>query len=97
MAIIGTFRTTKDGLSGHISTLKIGVEAQFQPVEKAGEKSPDYRVTSHGGEIGAAWSKTSKDGKPYLSVMLDDPSFDAPINCALFEAEDGKHHLIWNR
>jgi uncharacterized protein (DUF736 family) len=28
-------------------------------------------------EIGAAWPKRSKDDRDYLSVELDDPSFNA--------------------
>lgn len=30
-------------------------------------------------EIGAAWSKRSNEGRDYLGLKLDDPSFTAPI------------------
>lgn len=43
------------------------------------------------------WKKTSKKGKPYLSVKLDGPTLAAPINCALTEQTDGSYGLIWNR
>jgi uncharacterized protein (DUF736 family) len=51
-------------------------------------------------ELGAAWaktSKTSKKGKPYLSVRLDSPAFVDPINCALTKQADGSHALVWSR
>lgn len=48
-------------------------------------------------EVGAAWKKTSKKGRPYLSVKLDGPTLAAPIQCALTEQTDGSYHLIWRR
>ena len=49
-------------------------------------------------EIGAAWSKRSNEGRDYLSVKLDDPSFNAPIYANLFDDEDGEGFtLIWSR
>ena len=49
-------------------------------------------------EIGAAWTKSSNEGREYLSVKLDDPSFTAPIFASLFADEDGKSfNLIWSR
>jgi uncharacterized protein (DUF736 family) len=48
-------------------------------------------------DVGAAWKKISKKGKPYLSVKLDGPTLAAPIHCALTEHKDGTFHLIWTR
>ena len=49
-------------------------------------------------EIGAAWTKRSNEGREYLSVKLDDPSFNTPIYANLFDAEDGQgYSLIWSR
>ncbi|HQT90111.1 MAG TPA: DUF736 domain-containing protein, partial [Acidiphilium sp.] len=49
-------------------------------------------------EIGAAWSKRSNEGRDYLSVKLDDPSFNAPIYANLFDDEGGEgYSLIWSR
>ena len=49
-------------------------------------------------EIGAAWSKQSNEGRNYLGLKLDDPSFTAPIYANLVEDEDGQSHsLIWSR
>ena len=52
----------------------------------------------HNAEIGAAWSKRSNEGRDYLSVKLDDPSFNAPIYANLFDDEDAETFtLIWSR
>ena len=74
--------------------------ARFQ--RKQGN-SPDFVVfgapSEEDGEfeLGAAWAKTSKAGKPYLSVKLDGPMLIAPINCALTQQLDGSYALVWNR
>ncbi|PTX36088.1 uncharacterized protein DUF736, partial [Allosediminivita pacifica] len=48
--------------------------------------------------IGAAWSKRSGEGRDYLGLKLDDPSFTAPIYANLFDDEDGESYaLIWSR
>jgi len=36
-------------------------------------------------DIGAAWEKTSREGRDYISVKLDDPSFPAAIYATLSE------------
>ena len=62
------------------------------------ENAPSHRVFVAKAEIGAAWAKTSKEGRDYLSIKLDDPSFNAPIFASLFADEDGKsYNLIWTR
>ncbi len=97
MTTIGTFTKTDNGFTGHIKTLTRSVPISFEAVEKAGDKSPAYRIFSKNAEIGAAWSKVSQKDKPYLAVTLNDPTFKAPIQCRLFEAEDGEYRLLWNR
>lgn len=67
------------------------------PSEKENDKAPDYRIFSGAIECGAAWKKTSRDDREYLSVKLDDPSFPAPIYASLIEGEGGEHRLIWSR
>ena len=48
-------------------------------------------------EIGAAWSKRSEEGRDYLSLKLDDPSFNAPIYANLFDDEGGEGYtLLWS-
>jgi uncharacterized protein (DUF736 family) len=97
MATIGTFTKSGDGFSGTVSTLTLNVKVQVQPAEKASEKAPDYRIFSGRAEIGAAWKKTSNEGREYLSMKLDDPSLPAPILANLFEMEGGEYELIWSR
>jgi len=98
MATIGAFTANADGsYSGAIRTLSLNVKTvQFRPVEKTGERSPDFRVYSGQTEFGAAWKKTSKDNNDYLSVKLDDPSFSEAMNAALVLI-DGVHSLVWSR
>jgi uncharacterized protein (DUF736 family) len=50
-------------------------------------------------EIGACWSKRSEETeRDYLSVKLDDPSFNAPIYANLFKDEGGEtFSLVWSR
>ena len=62
-------------------------EVIFSPVTvRDGNARPDFVVLGlyrldHGSfELGAAWKKTSKAGKPYLSVKLDSPAFAEPIS-----------------
>ncbi|MFN3669574.1 MAG: DUF736 domain-containing protein [Brevundimonas sp.] len=98
MATIGTFTRQADGsYSGSIKTLTLNVKAaQLRANEKTDEKAPDYRIFSGQTEFGAAWKKTSRENREYLSVKLDDPSFPAPIYASLVEV-DGGLSLIWSR
>ncbi|WP_246680220.1 DUF736 family protein [Mesorhizobium sp. B2-8-9] len=60
--------------------------------------APSHRVVVGKAEIGAAWSKRSNEGRDYLGLKLDDPSFTAPIYANLFADEEGEgHSLIWSR
>lgn len=96
MATIGTFTREGDGFVGNIATLDLKAKATFKPIEKTVERAPDYRIYASGVEIGAAWSKISDTGNPYLSVRLDDPSFAEAIFCRLVNVGEG-HALVWSR
>jgi len=48
-------------------------------------------------EIGAGWKRQSAANKPYISVKLDDPSFAAPLNARLVDADNGTAQLYWSR
>ena len=98
MATIGTFTKSADGTySGAIKTLSLNVKtAQFRANEKTDEKAPDFRIFANGIEFGAAWKKTSRENRDYLSVKLDDPSLPKPIFAALVDADDG-YSLVWSR
>jgi uncharacterized protein (DUF736 family) len=99
MATIGTFTKSDDGsFTGAIKTLTLNVKpARLQPAHSESEKGPDYRIFAGQTEFGAAWKKTSREEREYLSVKLDDPSFAAPIYATLVEGEGGTHNLIWSR
>ena len=98
MATIGTFTKQEDGAyAGAIKTLTLNVkQASLRLAEKDNEKAPDFRVFAGQTEFGAAWKKTSRENRDYLSVTLDDPSFPAPIYANLVDAEEG-YSLIWSR
>ena len=98
MATIGNFTRDGNAFTGTIVTLALKSKATFQPIDKANENAPDFRIYAAGVEIGAAWSRTSQGGeRPYLSVKLDDPSFAQPIYGRLVELREGGHRLIWSR
>lgn len=96
MATIGSFTKSDAGFSGSVKTLALNVKAKFVPADKESEKAPDFRILAGTVEFGAAWKKTAQNGREYLSVRLDDPSFAAPIFANLIEV-DGNHSLIWSR
>lgn len=97
MATIGTFTKSEAGFTGAVKTLTLNVKAKFIPTEKESDKAPDFRILAGAVEFGAAWKKTAQNGREYLSVRLDDPSFAAPIFANLIEGEEANHQLIWSR
>ena len=101
MATIGTFKKTNaNEFTGEIVTLSVQAKGvRIVPDTRAsGENAPSHRVVVGKAEIGAAWSKRSNEGRDYLGLKLDDPSFTAPIYANLFADEEGEgHSLIWSR
>ena len=101
MANIGTFKKSGDNnYTGEIVTMSLQKKNVTIVAEEPSENenAPTHRVFVARAEIGAAWAKTSKEGRDYLSIKLDDPSFNAPIFASLFADEDGKtSNLIWSR
>ena len=96
MATIGTFTKTTAGFNGTIQTLNLKAKVSIAPIEKSSDAAPDYRVYVEKVEIGAAWIRTSKGNREFVSLKLDDPSFAAPIYANLIE-RNGQHDLIWSR
>jgi uncharacterized protein (DUF736 family) len=100
MATIGTFQQSGNDFSGEIVTLSLQTKNVriVSDTRSSGENSPSHRVFVGRIEIGAAWSKQSNEGRSYLGLKLDDPSFTAPLYANLVEDEDGKgFSLIWSR
>jgi uncharacterized protein (DUF736 family) len=99
MANIGSFKKVNAEFQGEIVTLTVqarGVRIVPEP-NRTNDNAPSHRVFVGRAEIGAAWPKRSNEGRDYLSVKLDDPSFNAPIFANLFDGEDDTYNLIWSR
>ena len=101
MATIGTFKKTGNNeFNGEIVTLSVQAKnVRIVPeTTRSGDNSPSHRVYVGRVEIGAAWAKRSNEGRDYLGLKLDDPSFTAPIFANLFDDEEGEgYSLIWSR
>ena len=55
---------------------------------------PSRQETSSVAPSSGSWSKQSNEGRPYLSVKLDDPSSTAPIFANLFDDPDGEVYTL---
>ena len=100
MANIGSFKKVGSDFQGEIVTLSLQTRGvRIVPeTDRTNDNAPSHRVYVGRAEIGAAWSKRSEEGRDYLSLKLDDPSFNAPIYANLFNDEDGDGYtLIWSR
>ena len=100
MANIGSFKKSGNEYQGEIVTLSVQARGvRIVPeTNRSNENAPSHRVFVGRAEIGAAWPKRSNEGRDYLSLKLDDPSFNAPIYANLFDEEDGEtFSLIWSR
>ena len=100
MATIGSFKKVGNDFHGEIATLSlkakgVRIVAESNP---SNDNAPSHRIYVGRAEIGAAWSKRSEEGRDYLSLKLDDPSFTMPIYANLFEDEGGEGYtLLWSR
>lgn len=101
MPVIGAFSKTKvGGWEGKIRMLSATITARFVPNDNRDtDASPHFRLLSDCSELGAAWVRRSgADSAEFLSVQLDDPTFERPISAALFYQEDGERaQLVWSR
>jgi uncharacterized protein (DUF736 family) len=101
MATIGTFKKIGSAeFTGEIITLSVRAKGvRIVPDARAtGVNAPSHRVQVGRVTIGAAWSKRSNEGRDYLGLKLDDPSFTAPIYANLFNDDEGDDYsLIWSR
>ncbi|MGY3533376.1 MULTISPECIES: DUF736 domain-containing protein [Bradyrhizobium] len=100
MANIGTFKKAGNDFQGEIVTLSLQAKGVRIVAEtnRSNDNAPSHRIYVGRAEIGAGWSKRSNEGRDYLSLKLDDPSFTAPIFANLFADEEGEgFSLIWSR
>ena len=100
MANIGSFKKSGTDYTGSITTLSVQAKnVRIVPEEnRSNDNAPSHRVFVGQAEIGAAWTKRSNEGRDYLGVKLDDPSFTAPIYANLFDDEgEDTFSLIWSR
>ena len=98
-ATIGSFKKTGNDYTGSITTLSLQAKnVRITPEEtRSNDNAPSHRVFVGKVEIGAAWAKRSNEGRDYLGLKLDDPSFTAPIFANLFDDEGGDtFNLIWS-
>ena len=95
MTTIGLFAKTAHGYRGTLRTLTLNTKLAIVEVKKQGD-GPNYRVFAGQTEVGAGWKRTSRTGRGYVSLKLDDPSFTQPINASLMEI-DGEYCLVWSR
>jgi uncharacterized protein (DUF736 family) len=103
--IIGNFAydVDRDIYLGDITTLTLQrSNVELRPTDKAGDKAPDYRIVQERDgsivEFGAAWKRSSGNGRDFLSIMLDDPALPAGLNAALFPSDrDDRATLVWQR
>jgi len=100
MANIGSFKKSGNEFQGAIVTMSVQTKGvRIVPeTNRANGNAPSHRVYVGRSEVGAAWSKRSAEGRDYLSVKLDDPTFAAPIYANLFGDEGSEGYtLIWSR
>ena len=101
MPKIGSFKRVGEEYQGQIVTLSVQAkDVRIVPVlTKRHESDPSHHVYVGHAEIGAAWPRSSSDGKNYLQVALDDPSFSGPINASLRASDDDGlvYVLTWSR
>ncbi|MEY9420467.1 uncharacterized protein (DUF736 family) [Bradyrhizobium japonicum] len=77
MANIGSFKKVGNDFQGEIITLSLQAKGVriVTDANRSNDNAPSHRVYVGRAEIGAAWSKRSEEGRDYLSLKLDDPSF----------------------
>lgn len=100
MATIGNFKKVGNDFQGEIITLSLQAKGVRIVAEsnRSSEDAPSHRIYVGRAEIGAAWPKRSEQGRDYLSLKLDDPSFNAPIYANLFDDDGGEGYtLLWSR
>jgi uncharacterized protein (DUF736 family) len=98
MATIAKMTKNKDGSFGGTLILPsmAGAVITLRPIDKQTATGPAYRVYIEEFESGAAWKRTSKKGKDYLSLRLTDPTFDSKVIYPVLLKSDKGYSLDWS-
>lgn len=112
MTIIGNLETVKNNGEtehwGTIKTLKLNLAIRLVENRdfKSGPNAPDFLVLLNHVEgdttqIGTAWlkipNKPNSKVAQFISLSIDDPSMDKPLNVAAFPKEGGKWDIAFSR
>lgn len=102
MTAIGIFTATPEGFAGGLRTLTLDVPLTIVQAEPGNaEKAPDYRVMAGEGdaayEVGAGWKHIGERAGEFVTLVIDDPAFAAPLRANLFAGDAGSHVLTWSR
>ena len=95
-------------LWGHIRTLTRDLTIRLAKNKDArSNNSPEWNIfaknkSGQDVQIGSAWRKLPKSrglaGEEFLSLTIDDPSFEGPMNVAAFTEDGGKRwDIMWRR
>tara|TARA_R110000751_G_C13791630_1_gene482202 strand:+ start:493 stop:882 length:390 start_codon:yes stop_codon:yes gene_type:complete len=104
----GKFATLQFGLNLEFHAIAENWKAGNPPAADAnGPGRPAYDVYGVGQagavKVGAAWIKEAKRGDAigtkFLTISIDDPSFDAPLNLSTWptDAKGSVHTIRWER
>lgn len=96
--ICGNFIPTDRGYTGEIRFFGAREKVELLPIDgKDNDKAPDFRIVATDNariEYGAAWRKTSKEGRDYVSFKLS-PMTAPPVYLRLFETDTpGDYELV---
>lgn len=105
---IGTIikNTLNKNYSGNIKTLSRKINfSMCENEQKTSDNAPDYLIfgieENSDVQIGSVWKKEiMREGKKveFLSINIDDPSFETSLNVAAFlNSFSGDYEIIWRR
>ncbi len=94
-------------LLGHIKTMEFEADIKIRRGDPSNNPdAPTHSVSARSPKgnfvpVGSAWTKKIVNGPnaggEFLSVTLDDPSFEHPLNFAVFQKENGQWNAVWRR
>lgn len=71
-------------------------DIQIYPATNPGPRGPDLFMAKDRCQLGSAWRATTREGTPFLYIVLDSPMFPRPVECKLFRiGQSSGHRLMW--